>query len=105
MSEEKQKGVTLKQGFSYMKRGLGIIRKLFPWYLTLSSLSSVLSAVRPLLMLYFSARILDELSGARNLRTIAAYAVLAVGMNFIFSFLNSVISRKTKVINSTFWFR
>jgi ATP-binding cassette subfamily B protein len=75
--------MTIRQNFAYILRAIGIIRKIFPWCLGLSTASSVLGALEPLAALYFSARIIDELSGGRDLGRIALYTALAVALAFI----------------------
>lgn len=104
MHEAVKEKMRLKQGFAYMTRGFGIIRKLFPWYFTLSSISSVLKAVQPLVTLYFSARIIDELAGARDLSRIVPYVGIVIGASFVFRIVNSFISRKSEIQGSTNWF-
>jgi hypothetical protein len=75
--------MTIKQGIACVLRAVGIIRKIYPWYLTLSNTMSVLRTLETLVALYFSARIIDELSGGRDLGRIAFYVVIAVVLAFV----------------------
>jgi ATP-binding cassette subfamily B protein len=84
----------IKQNIAYILRAVGIIRKVYPWYLTLSNTLSVLRALEPLTALYFSARIIDELSGGRDLARIALYAGTAVGLAFVLRGLVTFIAFK-----------
>jgi ATP-binding cassette subfamily B protein len=63
-------------------RGIRIFSELFPWYLTRWWILSLCQAAQPLAVLAFSARLLDELAGERDLKRIALYAALAAGVTF-----------------------
>ncbi|MDR0732065.1 MAG: ABC transporter ATP-binding protein/permease [Treponema sp.] len=94
MSKPSQQRMGIKQNIAYILRAVGIIRKVYPWYLTLSNTLSVLRALEPLTALYFSARIIDELSGGRDLARIALYAGTAVGLAFVLRGLVTFIAFK-----------
>jgi ATP-binding cassette subfamily B protein len=86
--------MTIAQNMAYILRAIGIIRKVYPWYLTLANTLSVLGALEPLTALYFSARIIDELSGGRDAGRIALYAGVAVGLAFVIRGLMTLITYK-----------
>jgi ATP-binding cassette subfamily B protein len=86
--------MTIKRDIAHVLRGIGIIRKLYPWYLTLANTQSALGALEPLTALYFSARIIDELAGGRDLGRIALYAGTAVALAFVLRGLLTFIAFK-----------
>ena len=94
MSEPVRQRMTIAQNVAYILRAIGISRKIHPWYLTLANTLSVLGALEPLTALYFSARIIDELSGGRDPGRIALYAGAAVGLAFIIRGLMTLITYK-----------
>jgi ATP-binding cassette subfamily B protein len=104
MNETKQRKMSLKRGVSLTLRGFGIIRKLFPGYMTLAFISSFLKAVQPLVVIYFSARVIDELAGARGIAQIAVNAGIVVGAAFLVKVIVSLITRRLDVFESTLWY-
>ncbi|MDR2615466.1 MAG: hypothetical protein LBC28_02695, partial [Oscillospiraceae bacterium] len=83
----------LKEYLKIYIRGLKLFRVLMPWYMTRSAVTALCHAARPLLTLALSARLLDELAGARDLKLIALYAALAVGAGFALLALSVALSR------------
>ena len=92
--------MTFRQGVQYIFRGFGIIRKLYPGYMPLSAVSSMMTAIQPLIVLYFSARIIDQLAGSRNVSLIILYAGITVGSTFLFRCAGSVVSRRLDTLNT-----
>jgi ATP-binding cassette subfamily B protein len=96
--------MSLSQGIRYILRGYRIMHKLYPAYPPLAFLSSAMKAVQPLIVLFFSARVLDELAGARNLAALAVNAGIAVAATFLIHILTCIIGRKIEVYESTLWY-
>ena len=94
--------IGLKKAWVHTLRALGILRARYPGYILLSGLDSFIQAVQPLSVLYLSARILNELSGDRDVRTIGIYAGITVTLTFLLSVSRSIIERALAVIRSTF---
>ncbi|QHT61011.1 ABC transporter ATP-binding protein [Paenibacillus lycopersici] len=86
-------------------RGYGIVNRLTPTYIPLAFVTSFIKAVQPFAVLFFSARIINELAGARDTGRIVLYAALAVGIGFILKALNAVATRRIATLNSTLWAR
>lgn len=91
----------LGKTWRHTKRALCIIRELYPGYLTLASINSLIQAVQPLSVLYLSARILNELSGNPDVRLVGTYVTIAVVSGFLFSVARAFIDRRLAVIDST----
>lgn len=92
--------IRFQDAWIYIKWGFGIIGRLSPSYLPLSALNSLISAAQPLLVLYFTAQILNELSGRRNVRTIIFYVMFTTLITFLLSLGRALISKSLAVIDS-----
>ncbi|WP_127491695.1 ABC transporter ATP-binding protein/permease [Paenibacillus glycanilyticus] len=86
-------------------RGYGIVNRLTPTYIPLTVASSFIKAVQPLMVLFLSAQIINELAGERDTGRITLYAVLAVGLAFAGSAINAAVNRRITTLNSTLWAR
>ena len=86
-------------------RGYGILRKICPGYLSLSAVWGAASALEPLAPLFFSAQVLNELAGARQLQRIWLYVALAVGTVFLLSALKALLILKIHPIEALFYAR
>lgn len=102
MKSKNEDKISFRDAWKYTKRGFSIIRRLYPSYMPLSAASSLIIAVQPLVVLYFTAQILNELSVRRNVRTIILYVILTTGLTFLLSLARSLISKSLAVIDSTF---
>ncbi len=102
MRNKNEGKISFWEAWKHTKRGFGIIRRLCPSYMPLAAVNSLINAVQPLLVLYFSAQILNELSGRRDVHTIVIYVILITVLTFILSIIRSVVSRALAVIESTF---
>ncbi|SEN37172.1 ABC transporter ATP-binding protein [Paenibacillus sp. OV219] len=88
-----------------LRRGYGIVNRLTPKYIPLTVVSSFIKAVQPLMVLFLSAQIINELAGDRDTGRIVLYTALTVGLAFILSAINAVVSRRITTLNSTLWAR
>lgn len=93
----------LRMAWRHTQRAVGIIHERYPGYLALSGLNSFIQAIQPLTILYLSALVLDQLSGARNVQTIVLYVGITVFLTFILSVARSIIERRLAVTESTFY--
>ncbi|MDR1328421.1 MAG: ABC transporter ATP-binding protein/permease [Oscillospiraceae bacterium] len=85
--------LTFKTHISANWRAVKLLHSLVPGLLPSSAVKALLSAVQPLLVLFFSARLLDELAGGRDLGIIALYAALAVGVTFAVTAVGAVLDK------------
>ncbi len=83
-------------------QGLRVVMRLSPSYLWALLGQSFITAFVPMMQLFFSARILNELARNRDVSAIAGYATLTVLLSFTFSALKSLLTREVDL--STFWF-
>ena len=81
---------------SLLGYGYKLAAKLTPAYLPLMLLRALSTAAQPLLVLFFSARILNELDGARDVSAIILYVSVTVGATFILSVLSAYLTREVE---------
>lgn len=102
MNTNTEKRIGLWEAWKFTKRGYGIIHRLYPSFMPFSAISAVISAIQPLCVLYFSARILDELAGRAEVRTIITWVSITVALAFVFSVLRALVDRKLRVLENLF---
>lgn len=98
----KNDNINIKETWKHTKRGFGIIRKLNPYYTPFTIFNAVINALQPFITLYFTAQILNELAGARNVRAIITYAILTTILTFLLSVVRLFVSRKIAIIETAF---
>ncbi|MDR2504683.1 MAG: hypothetical protein LBD16_01115, partial [Oscillospiraceae bacterium] len=74
--------------------GIRQMHKLTPKYFPLGILRALVQTAQPAAALYFSARILNELAGARDVRAIIIYVVSAVLSAFALSAAKALLTRE-----------
>ena len=85
---------TVRETLGLVGFGFKTAHKLLPAYFPCMLARTLITSAQPLLVLFLSARILNELSGARNVRSIIIYASVAIGFTFILSVLKAVLVRE-----------
>lgn len=88
-----EKSPSFKESMGFMARGYGIVFKLTPAFLPCAALQALVMAAQPLMILFFSSKVLNELSGGREMGRIILYAALAVGLSFLLSVAGAVLTR------------
>ena len=88
----------LKKRLQITKRGYEILRKYCPGLIEAKVTASILGTLTPFITIWFSARIINEIAGAKSLKKLAIYVLLTVFVNFLFSMiknsLNKVVAEK-----------
>ncbi|MCL2158627.1 MAG: ABC transporter ATP-binding protein/permease, partial [Oscillospiraceae bacterium] len=72
----------LKYNISMIKRGLLVMFKIEKLFITLKLTAVFIQMFTPYVNIFMTAKILNELSGAKNMRTLLIYAVMTVCLNF-----------------------
>ncbi|HBN86114.1 MAG TPA: ABC transporter ATP-binding protein [Clostridiales bacterium] len=99
--ENKEKAPRLLDHVKWTYQGLRILMRLSPSYIPTVLGQSFITAFTPMMQLFFSARILNELSGEREVTAIVLYIVSTVLLSFALSSLKSLLTREVDL--STFW--
>jgi len=102
MESTKKDKPKFKDNIKYLVSGYGKIISMNPQFLPFAFILAFINALQPMAILFFSARILNELSGARELNNIIFYTSAAVALTFILSVIKSVISAKQELNNGFF---
>jgi len=79
--------------------GYKLAHKLTPSYLPLMLLRALCLAAQPLLVLFFSARILNELDGGRDVQTIITLVSITICATFLLSMLRALLTREVKAVS------
>ena len=97
MADENVK-LTFRESMGLLRFGFKLAGGISPMYYPVMLLRSFTNAVQPLAALYFSARILNELTGSRDVRTIVTLASSTVLLTFILSAAKAFLSREYSAI-------
>ena len=95
--------LTLKERIRITKRGIGILRKYCPGLAGGKAVSAVLAAIQPLLSVWISAKLINELAGARRMKQIMFYVAAVVLFNFLFLLVKSLVDRVTEEKEAQMW--
>ena len=103
MNGEKDRKYTLGQHAAFALRGLKVIAG-FPKPMLLSrTLQALFNAGLPFVSIYFSAQILNELTGARDRGRLVFLVLLAIGLNLLVSLGKNLLTRWKNYCESEQW--
>ena len=95
--------LTLKERIKITKRGIGILRKYCPGLAGGKAVSAVLAAMQPLLSVWISAKLINELAGEQRGNLIVAYVAAVVLCNFLLLLIKSIVDRITEEKEAQMW--
>lgn len=93
MEKNKDKGLGFSQAFKLQGRAVKELHKLDPWLFPAMALEKIISAAIPFVLVYFSARILNELAGDRRPDILWAWVWTAVAVNGLAALLKAALTR------------
>ena len=91
--EKKEKEMGFSQAWKLQKRAMKIFQELDPWYLPSIALEKMVSAVIPFVLVFFSARILNELAGERRPDVLWKWVWTAVAVGGLMALLKALFTR------------
>ncbi|MCL2226720.1 MAG: ABC transporter ATP-binding protein/permease [Oscillospiraceae bacterium] len=94
MTDSQDARLSLRETLSLMGYGYKLVSKLTPAFLPLMLLQALLTAAQPMLVLFFSARVLDQLSGAKDVHSIVLYVCITVAATFVMSAARAFLTRE-----------
>ncbi len=97
------KKTTKNEHLKTLGRGLKWLYKLDKGYSVSLFLGSFLAAAIPFIPIYFSALIIDELVGAKNIDRLTVLVVLTVGLSFLFWMARNLLSRYNDLRFNYMW--
>ena len=86
-------------------RAMKDIHKLDRWLLPSIALEKIVSAITPFVLIYFSARILNELAGARREGILWMWVWISVAISGVLSLLKALLARWKSLHEDLFWAR
>ena len=97
------KKLTLKEKVGITSRGFSILSRYCPGLARGKALSALVSALQPFGSIWFSARIINEISGERRIKALMLYVCAVILLNFAASILRNVIDKVTNEKESQMW--
>ena len=98
-----KKRLTVKERIIITKRGIGVLKQYCPGLAGGKAVSAVLAAVQPLVSVWFSAKIINELAGERRMKQILFLVAAVVVTNFIALLVKSIVDRVTEEKEAQMW--
>ena len=95
--------MTLKKRIEITRRGYAILAAYNPGLIRARVISAMIEALSPFVTIWFSARIINELAGARNKKLLLCYVLLTIGIHLVFSMIKNVMDRMVEEKESCMW--
>jgi ATP-binding cassette subfamily B protein len=99
---DQQEKLKFRKMIGLLGYGYKLAAKMTPSFIPLMLLRALITAAQPLLVLFFSARILNELDGPQNVQTIILYVSITVGATFLLSVSRAFLTRGVETVSS-YW--
>lgn len=92
-----------KKRIEITKRGYDIINTYTPGLIKAKVISAMIEALSPFVTVWFSARIINEIAGRRNVRALLVNVLLTIGIQFLFSMIKNVMDKIVNEKESGMW--
>lgn len=100
-----EKNMKFSEAWQLQKRAMKDLHRLDPLLFPSIALENIVMAITPFVLIYFSARILNELAGARQPETIRMWVVLSLSVSALLASLKACLSRWKNARLELSWFR
>ena len=97
------KRLTVKERIRITKRGIQILKQYCPGLAGRKAVSALLAAVQPLVSVWLSAKIINELAGVRRIKQILFLVVAVMVTNFLVSLFKSMVDRIAEEKEAQMW--
>lgn len=95
---------SFKSKINTLKYAFAVTKKYNKKIAAMNFLLSIITAVLPLIPTYFTAKIIDELAGDKNVKNLIAYAILMTVLTFVLYFASRILNIHTGLIyESIYW--
>lgn len=91
----------LREDMRLLRRALASVHRFEPAMLPVTVIGAICTAAAPFVNIYFSARILNELTGEKNIQRLIFLAALTVGLNLLLHLSARAAQRGREVINES----
>lgn len=98
-----KKRLTITERIKITKRGIGVLKQYCPGLAGGKAVSALLAAVQPLVSVWLSAKIINELDGERRMKQILFLVAAVVLTNFIVLLVKSIVDRVTEEKEAQMW--
>ena len=95
--------MSLRRRAAVTVRGFEILKSYCPGLVQEKALYELIHSLQPFITVWFSARIIDELSARRSMENIALYVACAVLVNFICSIAKKILNTAGSKKESQMW--
>ena len=102
MSDDKR---TLKEDVAMIIEGYKVLNKIDRKFLFYPTITSIINSLFPFVNLFMSARILTEITGARDLQTLVIYAIITVSLNLLLHVIRRTVEMKQSIYTGNWWNR
>ena len=92
-----------KKRIEITKRGFDILRTYCPGLIKTKVIAAAVEALSPFVTIWFSAKIINEIAGAKNVNTITLYVLLTISINFTFSMIKNALDKLIDEKESGMW--
>lgn len=93
----------LKQRITVTRRGYGLLNSYCPGLIRARVVSAALEALSPFVTIWFSARIINEISGKRDTGTLILLVALTIGLGFGISVIRGALNRVVSEKEAGMW--
>lgn len=90
----------MKSDFETFKIGIKEIHKLQPWVIPTTILYAFVTALAPFINIYMSAKIIDELVNAKDMKRLIFLVTITIGLNLIIHILSTGLNQLKLVLRS-----
>ena len=101
---DKKPQLPLLQSLRLHARAFAFLYRQVPMVFLSTTVLAAIVAVRPYVTIYFSARIIDELSGNRDPQRLMMWILLALGSALVLSLLRAIVQKWKNTRNVAWWF-
>ncbi len=93
----------MKQRIAVTRRGYDLLKTYCPGLIRAKVISAAVEALSPFAAIWFSARIINEIAGKRDIGILALLVSLTVGLGFVFSMIRSALNRVIREKETGMW--
>lgn len=102
--ENKEEKVPIKEAIKLNKRAFKLWWTHYKEVFISSSMSSIVQALTPYVAIYFSARIINELAGARNRKVLMQLILIVLLSSAVLALLNAILKRWKNSVYSCIYY-
>ena len=93
----------LKERIAVTRRGYRMLAEYCPKLIRTKVIAAAAEALSPFVTIWFSGRIINEITGNRDIGTLTALVLLTVGLGFAFSMIRNALNRVISEKESRMW--